>query len=148
MRVEAILETCLYVDDLEAAERFYCDVLGLGFASRQAGRHVFLRCGPRMLLLFDPQESSNTDGHFPPHGAIGQGHVAFAVAEMSLGQWTTHLEQRQVAIERVIDWPGGGRSVYFRDPAGNSLELATPRIWGVSEDTLAAPPEPTADEGY
>jgi predicted enzyme related to lactoylglutathione lyase len=41
-----------------------------------------------------------------------------------------------VAIEKIVDWPGGGRSLYFRDPAGNSLELATPRIWGIGEETL------------
>jgi hypothetical protein len=38
-----------------------------------------------------------------------------------------------VAIEHEATWPRGGRSFYFRDPAGNSLELATPRIWGLPE---------------
>jgi catechol 2,3-dioxygenase-like lactoylglutathione lyase family enzyme len=146
MHVQHILETCLYVDDLEAAEVFYRDVLGLTFVSRQAGRHVFFRCGQRMLLLFNPSESQATDQHFPPHGASGAGHVAFAVAEMSLGDWQQRLTERGIAVERIIDWPGGGRSVYFRDPAGNSLELATPRIWGISEDTLSSVAEPADRE--
>lgn len=135
MRAEHVLETSLYVDDLEKAEQFYAEVLGLKFVSRQPGRHAFFRCGDRMVLLFDPNASQQGD-HFPPHGAIGAGHLAFGVTEISLVDWREWLEQRNVAIEKVIDWPGGGRSLYFRDPAGNSLELATPRIWGISEETL------------
>jgi catechol 2,3-dioxygenase-like lactoylglutathione lyase family enzyme len=47
-----ILETCLYADDLVAAERFYRDVLGLQLVNRKAGRHIFFRCGSTMLLVF------------------------------------------------------------------------------------------------
>ena len=49
------------------------------------------------------------------------------------------LAKHGVSIEKTIDWPDGGRSLYFRDPAGNSLELATPQIWGLSEATLDSP---------
>ena len=136
MQLQHVLETCLYVDDLTAAEQFYTQVLGLAFVSRQEGRHVFLRCGQRMLLLFNPHESGKADSGFPPHGAIGPGHVAFAVRESDLAQWRERLETTGVTIEKTIDWPGGGRSLYFRDPAGNSLELATPRIWNIDEGTL------------
>jgi len=34
-------------------------------------------------------------------------------------------------IEADFTWPGGGRSIYFRDPAGNAIEFAEPRIWGL-----------------
>jgi catechol 2,3-dioxygenase-like lactoylglutathione lyase family enzyme len=133
MQAQDILETCVYVDDLARAERFYQEVLGLEFVSRQEGRHAFFRCGRRMLLLFNPLASRETSDHFPPHGAFGPGHVAFAARQEALEGWRTWLEQHGVVIEKVIDWPGGGRSLYFRDPAGNSLELATPRIWGIAE---------------
>jgi catechol 2,3-dioxygenase-like lactoylglutathione lyase family enzyme len=89
-----------------------------------------------MLLLFNPLASRETSDHFPPHGAFGPGHVAFGVREAELPEWREQLERLGVAIEKVIDWPDGGRSLYFRDPAGNSLELATPRIWGIGEETL------------
>jgi len=151
LRVDQVLETCLYVDDLEAAEVFYQGVLGLRLVSRQVGRHSFFRCGNRMFLLFNPQESRSDGQTFPPHGSVGPGHVAFAVPEMSLELWREKLARYQVAIEKVIDWPEGGRSFYFRDPSGNSLELAAPRIWGISEDTLGEPrqPESGRDEvGY
>ena len=131
--INSVLETCLYVDDLAAAERFYTQVLGLTLVSRQEGRHVFLRCGQQMVLLFDPLEASKTSDNFPPHGATGAGHVCFSMQEAQLPQWANHLQQNGIAIEKTIDWPGGGRSIYFRDPAGNSLELGTPRIWGIEE---------------
>lgn len=133
MKVNEILETCLYVDDLVKAEEFYANQLGLELLSRQEGRHIFFRCGNRMLLIFNPQASCEIEGEIPPHGASGPGHVCFAAAEAQLDAWQEHLRQRGIDIEQVYDWPGGGRSVYFRDPAGNSLELATPRIWGIDE---------------
>src|SRR5438552_3859171 len=136
MQVQHILETCLYVDDLARAERFYQDVLGLAGESRQEGRHVFFHCGQRMLLLFNPLASRESTDHFPGHGAFGPGHVAFGIREAELPAWIERLEQCDVTIEKTIDWPGGGRSLYFRDPAGNSVELATPKIWGLDEDTL------------
>jgi catechol 2,3-dioxygenase-like lactoylglutathione lyase family enzyme len=136
MQLKHILETCLYVDDLSRAEQFYTRVLGLELEGPQNGRHVFLRCGQRMLLLFNPLVSREGSDHFPPHGAFGAGHLAFGVHEAELPGWTTRLDERGVTIERVIDWPQGGRSLYFRDPAGNLLELATPKLWGIDETTL------------
>jgi catechol 2,3-dioxygenase-like lactoylglutathione lyase family enzyme len=133
MKAREILETCLYVDDLDAAEEFYTRVLGLAVHGRQPGRHVFFRCGNRMLLLFDPRESSQSGAEFPPHGCRGPGHACFAALQTELPAWRAHLALHGVAIEKVIDWPGGGQSLYFRDPAGNSLEVATPRIWGIDE---------------
>ena len=133
MHVHGILETCVYVDDLSVAEAFYCNTLGLELVSRQPGRHVFLRCGNRMLLIFNPQQSATMDSDLPPHGTQGVGHLAFAVPEAELDRWKQHLAAAGVEIEREIDWPRGGRSIYFRDPAGNSLELATPTIWGIEE---------------
>lgn len=136
MNVEHILETCLYVDDLARAERFYTDVLGLKLESGQDGRHVFFHCGDRMLLLFNPLVSREPSDQFPSHGSFGPGHLAFGVREGDLAAWTAWFERHGVAIEKVIDWPRGGRSLYFRDPAGNCLELATPKIWGINEETL------------
>lgn len=137
MHIQHVLETCLYVDDLAQAEHFYCEVLGLSVESRQEGRHVFFHCGKRMLLLFNPLASRESTDHFPGHGSFGPGHVAFGVRAAELPAWLDHLKANNVAIEKIIDWPQGGRSVYFRDPAGNSLELATPEIWGISEATLS-----------
>ena len=66
----------------------------------------------------------------PPHGARGPGHLCFAASAEEIDRWKAHLEARGVAVEADFEWPNGGRSIYFRDPVGNSLEFAEPRIWG------------------
>jgi catechol 2,3-dioxygenase-like lactoylglutathione lyase family enzyme len=134
--IDRVLETVLYVDDLDAAARFYGEVLGLELDSRQPGLFVFFKCGPSMLLLFEPA-AARGGRNVPAHGAQGPGHACFAVAEAALDGWQRRLAAAGVGIEQEVSWPRGGRSFYFRDPAGNSLELATPRIWGLPE---VAPP--------
>lgn len=130
-----ILETILYAKDLDAIVAFYRDVLGLEPHSRGAGRHVFYRCGNQMLLIFNPNETSKIPASdklpVPPHGADGEGHVCFRASAEEIDVWRATLRQKNVAIEADFEWPGGGRSIYFRDPAGNCLEFAEPRIWGL-----------------
>jgi catechol 2,3-dioxygenase-like lactoylglutathione lyase family enzyme len=128
-----VLETILYVDDLNAALVFYRDVLGLKLYSRKDDLFVFFRCGRGMLLLFEPNAAS-AGRSVPAHGAKGPGHACFAMAEAEQQSWKDHLTAHGVEIEQEVIWPKGGQSFYFRDPAGNSLELATPKIWDLSED--------------
>lgn len=125
-----VLETCLYAFDLDETARFYERVIGLEVKSRVPERHVFFLCADAVLLLFDPRRTSEAAGEVPPHGATGPGHVAFAVREDELGAWRDRLRSAGVELEREVSWPAGGRSIYLRDPAGNSVELATPSIWG------------------
>jgi len=139
--IDRVLEACLYADDLDAAERFYVQVLGLERYSSVPGRHVFFRCGAGMFLVFNPArtsgEASVVGGAIvPTHGATGPGHVAFAVPDSEIPAWRTRLEQAGVPIESEVTWPRGGRSLYFRDPAGNCLELASPKLWGLRDPPL------------
>ncbi|HEX5415223.1 MAG TPA: VOC family protein [Chloroflexota bacterium] len=138
MRAQRVLETCLYVEDLDAAETFYASVLGLERDAKVSGRHVFFRCGEGMLLLFDPRATSRQSGNFPTHGAFGPGHAAFAVTPAEISRWRDHLRGHGVPIEAEVSWPNGGQSLYFRDPAGNSLEFATPAIWGLPDDGVCS----------
>jgi catechol 2,3-dioxygenase-like lactoylglutathione lyase family enzyme len=133
MKVDAILETCLYVEDLKKAEEFYMEVLGLEYHTREEGRHVFLRCGKAMLLLFFPDKTQKSDNDVPTHGAYGPGHVAFTIYESDYERWLQKLSEHGITVETEIEWPGGGKSIYFRDPDGNSLELATSQTWGFSQ---------------
>ena len=130
-----ILETALYTNDLDAAEAFYGGVLGLEKITRAGNRHVFYRCGPGVLLIFNPDETEihYKDGQLPvpPHGARGPGHLCFRAEVAELDAWRSRLEAAGVAIESDMQWPQGGRSIYFRDPAGNSLEFTEARIWGI-----------------
>lgn len=131
----AVLETVLYAADLDAAERFYAGLLGLPVDSRKPGLFVFFKIGRAMLLVFDPN-ASRQNRQVPPHGTDGPGHVCFAVPEAELSAWRAHLAGHGVAIEHEERWPRGGWSFYVRDPAGNSVEFATPRIWGLAEAPL------------
>lgn len=133
LRPAGILETVLYASDLNAAEAFYSDVLGLELYDSAKSRQLFYRCGEAMLLIFNPKVTgmAATGGKLPipPHGATGPGHVCFRATATEIDAWRQRLEAKGVAIESDFEWPAGGRSLYFRDTAGNSLEFAEPRIW-------------------
>lgn len=135
MQPKAILETVLYADDIDAAERFYGDVLGLDVHWKLDGHTVIFRCGAQMLLVFNPDVTEAQDGKsdppVPPHGARGAGHVCFRATRAEIDQWRERLMSKGVGIEAEFEWPRGGYSLYFRDPAGNSVEFAEPAIWGM-----------------
>jgi catechol 2,3-dioxygenase-like lactoylglutathione lyase family enzyme len=128
--VETVVETAVYAADLSAAEAFYGGVLGLPVMGREPGRHVFFRVGASSVLLVFAAETTIRGGVLPPHGATGSGHFAIGVRPDSLDAWRRHLTARAVDIELEFTWPRGGRSIYFRDPAGNLVELITPGVWG------------------
>jgi catechol 2,3-dioxygenase-like lactoylglutathione lyase family enzyme len=132
MVLNGLLEAAVYVDDLDRAEAFYNGILGLEKIGRQDGRHVFFKCGETIVLVFRAEETRKpllSDGlSIPLHGAVGAGHICFAVDGSMLDGWRARLENAAVAIEADFRWPNGARSVYFRDPGGNSIELAEPRL--------------------
>lgn len=132
------LESALYADDLDAATAFWRDVMGLHPFQTVPDRHVFFRITddprPQVLLVFRAaatEQPPAPDARLPvpPHGARGPGHFCLAVPADSLDDWRAHLTAKGVAIEADFRWPNGARSVYLRDPAGNSIELADPAIW-------------------
>ncbi len=129
MNANHIFETVIYADDLAAAERFYTEVLGLELYSRFDVALSF-RCQGGVLLIFDPDKASRPNRGVPSHGTHGPGHLAFAARADELDAWRAHLREHGVEIEMEVNWEQGGTSLYFRDPAGNSLELAPPTLWG------------------
>ena len=132
LQLRRILETSLYVGDLDLAESFYTSALGLNLFAKEAGRHLFFKFGDQMLLIFNAAKTIE-ETEVAPHGASGPGHVAFAVRLSELDRWASRLRARGIQIERDTAWPNGGRSLYFRDPAGNCLELASPLVWGMAD---------------
>ena len=136
MTPHGILETVLYARDLGAIEDFYRRALGLEPFAKAEGRQVFYRVGDQMLLIFNPLVTSKPPADdaelpVPPHGADGEGHVCFRASAAEITAWRKHLERLKIHIEADFEWPDGGRSIYFRDPAGNCLEFAEARIWGL-----------------
>lgn len=140
MQPSAILESALYVTDLDAAVAFYGGVMGLEKIAAVANRHAFFKCGEGVLLLFNAEATRQPPAPgaklpVPPHGASGQGHLCFAATAGEIDGWKARLEAAGVTVEADFHWPAkkgqekGGRSIYFRDPSGNSLEFAEPKIW-------------------
>jgi catechol-2,3-dioxygenase len=134
-KLNHVLETALYVDDLGRAAGFYADILALAPLYADERLRAFAVGGRSVLLLFRRGASLETmrlpGGTIPPHDGSGPLHVAFAVAADDLAQWEERLREHDIAIEGCTDWPRGGRSIYFRDPDGHLLELATPGLWSI-----------------
>ncbi|MEO1952515.1 MULTISPECIES: VOC family protein [Thioclava] len=129
-----VLEAAVYVEDLDATEAFYGGLLGLERLTRRDGRHVFFRCGDSVILTFIAQATQQPPDPeaalpVPPHGAVGPGHVCLAADADQLNEWERHLRDNNVEIEADFYWPNGARSIYLRDPAGNSVEIADKTLW-------------------
>jgi catechol 2,3-dioxygenase-like lactoylglutathione lyase family enzyme len=133
-KLRRVLETCLYVDDIKRASRFYEEVLEL---PRIGGDEIRFRAydvgGQSVLLLFlrggTLAPVALPGGTIPPHDGHGPLHFAFAVDTDELPAWEKRLKDRGVALEGDVSWPRGGRSIYFRDPDAHVIELATPGLW-------------------
>lgn len=128
-----VLETSLYVDDMEVATNFYRETLGLTPMVADSRMCAF-DCGPGNVLLLFQRGASDAEirlpgGTIPPHDAVGRIHVAFAIDAADLSAWEKKLGDSQAPVEARITWPRGGESIYFRDPDDNLLELATPGLW-------------------
>jgi catechol 2,3-dioxygenase-like lactoylglutathione lyase family enzyme len=128
-RVRSVHETVLYAEDVDAAAAFYGDVLGLRQIASPDEHSAAFRTADGVVLLFDPRRTGAAGRFVPSHGSSGPGHVAFAVDPGELDAFALALPESGITIEREIAWPLGGRSLYLRDPAGNSVELVEGEIW-------------------
>jgi catechol 2,3-dioxygenase-like lactoylglutathione lyase family enzyme len=130
-----ILESSLYVADLDRARRFYETVLGLTALHSDERFCALEVAGRQVLLLFRQgaslQASKIPGGIIPPHDGRGQLHLALAIAADQWDRWLDRLDAAGVAIESIVNWERGGRSIYFRDPDGHAIELITPGCWKI-----------------
>jgi catechol 2,3-dioxygenase-like lactoylglutathione lyase family enzyme len=132
-RVSGVLETSLYVADLDRSCAFYQRVFGFELFVHD-GRMCGLGVpGGQVLLLFHHGSTSEPaptpGGVIPPHHGSGDLHLCFAIPFGEVAAWEAHLREAGIEIESRVHWPRGGTSLYFRDPDGNSLEVATPGLW-------------------
>jgi catechol 2,3-dioxygenase-like lactoylglutathione lyase family enzyme len=137
-----LLETALYVADLDRSCDFYERVLGLGpdigttaeNESQQRFRPLQMP-GGQVLLLFAKGLATTPavlpGGTIPPHDGNGRLHLAFAISASGVDAWRERLQSHGVSIEGEMNWPRGGTSLYFRDPDGHLVELATPGLWSI-----------------
>jgi catechol 2,3-dioxygenase-like lactoylglutathione lyase family enzyme len=135
LTITGILETALYVDDLARAVHFYEDLFGFARMASDDRFCAFNVANRDVLLLFKTGGSTRPiqlpGGVVPPHDGRGPVHFAFAIPAADFDLWLERLRARKIKIESIIEWPLGGRSLYFLDPDGNLVELASPKIWPI-----------------
>jgi catechol 2,3-dioxygenase-like lactoylglutathione lyase family enzyme len=133
LRARRVLETAVYCDDLARTVEFYKTLLGLE-PMRASERVAAFDAGEgTVLLLFQrgvsdsPFETSG--GLVPGHVSTGPAHFALAIDSADVAMWMDRLNTLRIPVESRVDWELGGHSIYFRDPDGRSVELATPGVW-------------------
>ncbi|MDF1810135.1 MAG: VOC family protein [Phycisphaerales bacterium] len=132
MKPESILETILYSNNIEEAAWFYHEVLGFDMPREKSELAAMFRIDPNhVLLIFNPTISDRPGRDVPSHGARGPGHVAFRIQESDFQNWLDRFSKHGIPIEQEIEWDrtDPGKSIYVRDPSGNSVELITADIW-------------------
>jgi catechol 2,3-dioxygenase-like lactoylglutathione lyase family enzyme len=133
--IRGVVETCVYSADLARSIRFYRDRLGLRLLESLDRLCVFAAGERQVLLVFllggSVEPVQMPGGLIPPHDGSGQSHFAFAISRGDFSSWENFLLTQGIPIESKVDWPSGGKSLYFRDPDQNLVELATPGIWEV-----------------
>lgn len=128
-RLDGVLETALYVDDMERSARFYRDIFGFEVIASGERLYAMSVEGRQVLLLFKKKLSANLP--LAAHDGDGHLHLAFAVPASELAAWEAWLQRHGVAIEEKRTWELGGSSLYFRDPDRHLIELATPGVWSI-----------------
>lgn len=131
--LDGVVETCLYVESVEASRDFYAQVFGFTpLGGNDRIQPLAVKPG-QVLILFRRGGTLEpvpvADSFIPPHDADGEQHFAFGVPREAFEDWKTYLEALNIEIESVVDWPQGGHSLYFRDPDRLLVELITPGVW-------------------
>ena len=134
MKIRKVVETCIYSFDLASMKKFYADILGMPVVQEEEGKLIFLQAGRSMLLIFNSDKTSVDNDRLPAHGAAtppASVHFAMEIEDGDYSTWKELLSKNKIRIEKEVDWKGKAKSLYFRDPAGNLVELITPGEWPV-----------------
>jgi catechol-2,3-dioxygenase len=134
IKINKVVETCIYSSDLESMKKFYVGILGLSVIQEEGHKLIFLKAGKNMLLIFDPLRTSINNDKLPRHGAMTPPcsiHFAMEIEEQQYQPCKELLARNGIVIEKEVKWNSNTKSLYFRDPAGNLVELITPGGWPV-----------------
>lgn len=134
MRINKVVETCIYSSDLGSMKNFYAGILGLSVIQEERDKLIFLKAGKSMLLIFNPAITRANNGNLPTHGTLSPPssvHFAMEIEEDEYHASKQLLIGNGITIEKEVNWNNHAKSIYFRDPAGNLVELITPGGWPV-----------------
>ena len=131
LNLREIDHVVLRVRDLEAMQRFYCEVLGAGFvAYRPEFGMTHLRAGASMIDLVAVDGPLGRPGGAPA-GREGRNmdHLCLRVEPFDEPAIVAHLKRHGVAVGDIrarFGAQGNGVSIYLTDPEGNTVELKGP----------------------
>jgi catechol 2,3-dioxygenase-like lactoylglutathione lyase family enzyme len=133
-KVTEIIETVLYVKDVERAKDWYQKLFDFPVIFREGDRFRALKVGGIQVLLLFKEGSSTTattppGGVIPPHDGSGPTHLAFGMKTEEADHWEQHLMANGVEIEGRVEWNKDDKSIYFRDPDNHLVELITSEHW-------------------
>ena len=134
MKINKVIETCIYSSDLESMKKFYVGILGLYVIHEEQDKLIFLKAGKSVLLIFDPLRTSINNDKLPTHGAMtppSSIHFAMEIEDQEYEPCKNLLIRNGIAIEKEVKWNYNTKSLYFRDPSGNLVELITSGGWPV-----------------
>lgn len=132
MKINRIIETAIYCDDVPEMLEFYEKIFGFEVLGKFLPRLVFLKCGESLLAIFNRSMTSEAGQLAPHHGVTGAQHFAFEIDDNEYEDWKKHLIENGVEIEKEVTWPNrtnGAKSIFFRDPAGNNVEILQKKLW-------------------
>ncbi|ACG71267.1 Glyoxalase/bleomycin resistance protein/dioxygenase [Anaeromyxobacter sp. K] len=113
--------TVLFARDPERMRRFYAEVMGFPIARELGPGWVEFRVGSNLLVL--TQRGGLFHDPPTPEGALSV-QLAFRVAPAAVAACAEELRRLEVPIvSPPTDQPWGHRTLFFRDPDGNVLEI-------------------------
>jgi phosphoribosyl-AMP cyclohydrolase len=119
--IRAIDYTVIFARDMASMRRFYEDILALRFSRQLSANWVEYQIGANTLVLATPSLTA-TDAPTPEGSASLQ--LAFKVSVSEVDQCAGELMRRGVELlSPPTDRPFGHRTLFFRDPDGNLLEV-------------------------
>jgi catechol 2,3-dioxygenase-like lactoylglutathione lyase family enzyme len=119
--IRAIDYTVVFVRDMTAMRSFYEDILGFPRVRELSPGWIEYRIGANTLALAKPSRTA-ADAPTPKGSAALQ--LAFKVSAREVDQCADELVRQGVALlSPPTDQAFGHRTLFFRDPDGNLLEV-------------------------
>jgi catechol 2,3-dioxygenase-like lactoylglutathione lyase family enzyme len=134
--IRAIDYTIVFVRDMSAMRRFYEDILGFPLLRELSPSWIEYRVGDNTLALARPRL---TAGDAPTPNGSASLQLAFKVSAPEVDQCAEELVQQGVnLLSPPTDQAFGHRTLFFRDPDGNLLEVFAELPTGRPSDHVRA----------
>ena len=120
------ISAVLVSTDLERAQRFYEDKVGLELSDETIKNHLVFECGDGTSLLIYGRPSGNRADHTQVR--FWSGDIEKDVEELVANgiEFEEYDTETFKTVNHVVTTKGIGRSAWFKDPDGNTIALFQP----------------------